>query len=82
LTVCVLGAFQVSASGDLANWHVGGPDAMPAVGGAMDLAVGARDVYVMMSLLAKDGSSKFVAECSYPIRLPARRQCPENSMRK
>jgi 3-oxoadipate CoA-transferase beta subunit len=67
LDICVLGAFQVSAAGDLANWHAGGPDAIPAVGGAMDLAVGARDVYVMMSLFAKDGSAKIVERCSYPI---------------
>lgn len=66
IDLCVLGAFQVSVSGDLANWHVGG-DAIPAVGGAMDLAVGARHVYVIMSLFAKDGSAKLVAECSSPI---------------
>ncbi|KAD4060324.1 3-oxoacid CoA-transferase subunit B [Arthrobacter yangruifuii] len=67
LDVCVLGAFQVSASGDLANWHTGAPDAIPAVGGAMDLATGAKDVYVMMSLFTKDGLSKLVQECSYPL---------------
>ncbi len=67
LDVCVLGAFQVSASGDLANWHTGSPDAIPAVGGAMDLATGAKDVYVMMSLFAKDGTPKLVPECSYPL---------------
>ncbi|MDM7990025.1 3-oxoacid CoA-transferase subunit B [Arthrobacter sp. zg-Y877] len=67
LDVCVLGAFQVSASGDLANWHTGAPDAIPAVGGAMDLATGAKDVYVMMSLFTKDGLSKLVKECSYPL---------------
>jgi 3-oxoadipate CoA-transferase, beta subunit len=67
LDICVLGAFQVSASGDLANWHIGEPDAIPAVGGAMDLAVGAKDVYVMMSLFAKDGSAKLVSQCSYPL---------------
>ncbi|MET1153373.1 3-oxoacid CoA-transferase subunit B [Arthrobacter sp.] len=67
LDVCVLGAFQVSATGDLANWHTGAPDAIPAVGGAMDLATGAKDVYVMMSLFAKDGTPKLVPECSYPI---------------
>ena len=67
LDICVLGAFQVSTSGDLANWHSGGPKAIPAVGGAMDLAVGARDVWVIMSLFSKDGSAKLVAECSYPI---------------
>ncbi|NKX50851.1 3-oxoadipate CoA-transferase, partial [Arthrobacter deserti] len=67
LDVCVLGAFQVSAAGDLANWHTGAPDAIPAVGGAMDLATGAKDVYVMMSLFTKDGRSKLVPECSYPL---------------
>lgn len=67
LDVCVLGAFQVSASGDLANWHTGAPDAIPAVGGAMDLATGAKDVYVMMTLFAKDGSPKLVKECTYPL---------------
>ncbi|GAA2203567.1 3-oxoacid CoA-transferase subunit B [Sinomonas flava] len=67
LDVCVLGAFQVSATGDLANWHTGAPDAIPAVGGAMDLATGAKDVYVMMTLLTKDGTSKLVPELSYPL---------------
>jgi 3-oxoadipate CoA-transferase beta subunit len=67
LDVCVLGAFQVSASGDLANWHTGEPDAIPAVGGAMDLAIGAKDVFVMMALFAKDGAPKLVQECSYPL---------------
>jgi 3-oxoadipate CoA-transferase beta subunit len=67
LDVCVLGAFQVSAAGDLANWHTGAPDAIPAVGGAMDLAIGAKDVYVMMNLFAKDGTCKLVAECTYPL---------------
>lgn len=67
IDVCVMGAFQVSASGDLANWHTGAPDAIPAVGGAMDLATGARRVFVMMTLLAKDGSRKLVPECTYPL---------------
>ncbi|MGH3438221.1 MAG: 3-oxoacid CoA-transferase subunit B [Sciscionella sp.] len=67
LDVCVLGAFQVAGNGDLANWHTGAPDAIPAVGGAMDLASGARDVYVMMTLFAKDGSPKLVRECTYPL---------------
>ena len=67
LDVCVLGAFQVSATGDLANWHTGAPDAIPAVGGAMDLATGAKDVYVMMSLFTKDGKPKLVPECTYPL---------------
>jgi 3-oxoadipate CoA-transferase beta subunit len=67
LDVCVLGAFQVSAAGDLANWHTGAPDAIPAVGGAMDLAIGAKSVFVMMTLFAKDGSPKLVPECTYPL---------------
>jgi 3-oxoadipate CoA-transferase beta subunit len=67
LDVCVLGAFQVSAAGDLANWHTGDPDAIPAVGGAMDLAVGAKSVYVMMTLFAKDGTPKLVPACTYPL---------------
>ena len=67
LDVCVLGAFQVSERGDLANWHTGAPGAIPAVGGAMDLAIGAKSVFVMMSLFAKDGSAKLVPECSYPL---------------
>jgi len=67
LDVCVLGAFQVSAAGDLANWHTGEPEAIPAVGGAMDLAIGAKSVFVMMTLFAKDGSAKLVEKCSYPL---------------
>ncbi|WP_194723211.1 CoA transferase subunit B [Noviherbaspirillum malthae] len=67
LDICVLGAFQVSATGDLANWHTGAPDAIPAVGGAMDLAVGAKQVFVMMEHQTKTGESKIVAECSYPL---------------
>lgn len=67
LDVCVLGAFQVSTTGDLANWSTGEPGAIPAVGGAMDLAVGARQTWVMMDLLTKQGVSKIVAECSYPL---------------
>jgi 3-oxoadipate CoA-transferase beta subunit len=67
LDICVLGAFQVSATGDLANWHTGAPDAIPAVGGAMDLAIGAKKTYVMMEHLTKAGESKIVASCSYPL---------------
>ncbi|GAA4115495.1 3-oxoacid CoA-transferase subunit B [Nocardioides fonticola] len=67
LDVCVMGAFQVSVHGDLANWHTGAPDAIPAVGGAMDLAIGARQVFVMMTLFAKDGSPKLVPSCAYPL---------------
>ncbi|MGA1838233.1 3-oxoacid CoA-transferase subunit B [Herbiconiux sp. 11R-BC] len=67
LDICVLGAFQVSQRGDLANWHTGAPDAIPAVGGAMDLAIGAKNVWVMTDLLTRDGGSKLVDECSYPL---------------
>jgi 3-oxoadipate CoA-transferase beta subunit len=67
LDICVLGAFQVSATGDLANWSTGEAGAIPAVGGAMDLAIGARQTWVMMDLLTKKGESKIVAQCSYPL---------------
>ena len=67
IDVCVLGAFQVSGRGDLANWHTGAPDAIPAVGGAMDLATGARKTVVMMEHTTKAGAPKIVAECSYPL---------------
>ncbi|MCP8710749.1 3-oxoacid CoA-transferase subunit B [Streptomyces sp. AC04842] len=67
LDVCVLGAFQVSVHGDLANWHTGDPDAIPAVGGAMDLAVGAKEVLVMMKLFTRDGAPKLVPACTYPL---------------
>jgi 3-oxoadipate CoA-transferase beta subunit len=67
LDICVLGAFQVSRFGDLANWHTGAPDAIPAVGGAMDLAIGAKSVYVLMELLTREGQSKLVERCTYPL---------------
>ncbi len=67
LDICVLGAFQVSAAGDLANWHTGAPDAIPAVGGAMDLAIGAKRVFVMMEHQTKAGESKLVPRCTYPL---------------
>src|SRR5574343_1055758 len=67
LDICVLGAFQVSATGDLANWSTGEAGAIPAVGGAMDLAVGAKQTWVMMDLLTKTGDSKLVPRCSYPL---------------
>ncbi|HTT12899.1 MAG TPA: 3-oxoacid CoA-transferase subunit B [Burkholderiaceae bacterium] len=71
LDICVLGAFQVSASGDLANWHTGQPDAIPAVGGAMDLAVGARHVFVMMDHATRQGEAKIVERCTYPLTAAA-----------
>jgi 3-oxoadipate CoA-transferase beta subunit len=67
LDICVLGAFQVSRTGDLANWHTGAPDAIPAVGGAMDLATGAKRVFVMMEHQTKSGESKIVDRCTYPL---------------
>ena len=67
LDICVLGAFQVSSTGDLANWSTGEPGSIPAVGGAMDLAIGAKQTWVMMDLLTKKGDSKVVRECTYPL---------------
>jgi 3-oxoadipate CoA-transferase, beta subunit len=67
LDVCVLGAFQVAANGDLANWHTGAPGAIPAVGGAMDLAIGAKATWVMMEHTTKSGAAKIVERCSYPL---------------
>ena len=67
LDICVLGAFQVSATGDLANWSTGEPGSIPAVGGAMDLAIGAKQTWVMMDLLTKSGESKVVSTCTYPL---------------
>ncbi|WP_404386427.1 3-oxoacid CoA-transferase subunit B [Knoellia locipacati] len=67
LDYCVLGAYQVSATGDLANWHTGRPGDIPAVGGAMDLALGAKETFVMMTLLARDGTPKLVPECTFPL---------------
>ena len=67
LDICVLGAFQVSATGDLANWSTGEPGSIPAVGGAMDLAIGAKQTWVMMDLLTKQGASKVVQQCTYPL---------------
>jgi 3-oxoadipate CoA-transferase beta subunit len=67
IDICVLGAFQVAENGDLANWTTGGDDLLPAVGGAMDLAAGAKKVFVMMDHNAKDGASKIVKQCSYPL---------------
>lgn len=67
LDICVLGAFQVAQNGDLANWHTGAPDAIPAVGGAMDLAVGAKKVFVTMDHVTKKGEPKLVEACDYPV---------------
>ncbi len=67
LDICVLGAYQVSAAGDLANWHTGQPGDIPAVGGAMDLAIGARQTFVMMTLLTREGRPKLVRTCTYPL---------------
>lgn len=67
IDICVLGAFQVAINGDLANWHTGEADAIPAVGGAMDLAIGARQTFVMMELFTRAGESKLVERCSYPL---------------
>ncbi|WP_354685262.1 3-oxoacid CoA-transferase subunit B [Cupriavidus necator] len=67
LDFCVLGAFQVSEKGDLANWHTGAPGSIPAVGGAMDLAIGAKQVFVMMEHQTKQGESKIVPQCTYPL---------------
>ncbi|ALR20207.1 3-oxoacid CoA-transferase subunit B [Sphingobium baderi] len=67
IDICVLGAFQVAVNGDLANWHTGEPGAIPAVGGAMDLAIGAKQTFVMMELLTKQGTSKLVEACTYPL---------------
>jgi 3-oxoadipate CoA-transferase, beta subunit len=67
LDICVLGAFQVSATGDLANWHTGAADAIPAVGGAMDLAIGARRTWVMMEHTTRQGAPKIVPACTYPL---------------
>ena len=67
LDICVLGAFQVAQNGNLANWSTGAAGAIPAIGGAMDLAIGAKQVYVMTDLLTKHGESKLVKECTYPL---------------
>jgi len=67
LDICVLGAFQVSHMGDLANWHTGAADAIPAVGGAMDLAIGAKRTWVMMEHVTKEGHHKLVKACTYPL---------------
>lgn len=67
LDIAILGAFQVAENGDLANWATNDPNAIPAVGGAMDLAVGAARVFVMMEMLTRKGESKLVERCTYPL---------------
>jgi 3-oxoadipate CoA-transferase beta subunit len=71
LDIAILGALQVSAQGDLANWHTGEAGVIPAVGGAMDLAVGAKQVWVAMQLFTKTGQCKVVEQCSYPLTAEA-----------
>ena len=75
IDICVLGAFQVSVKGDIANWRTGDPKAIPAVGGAMDLALGAKKLFVMMEHLTKSGQSKIVRECTYPLTALAAVDC-------
>jgi len=70
LDLCVLGAFQVACNGDIANWAVNENDTAPAVGGAMDLAVGAKRLWVIMEHTSKDGTAKLVERCSYPLTAP------------
>ena len=67
LDLCVLGAFQVAENGDVANWSISDNDSAPAVGGAMDLAVGARQVWVLMEHQTKSGESRLVRRCTYPL---------------
>jgi 3-oxoadipate CoA-transferase beta subunit len=75
IDICVLGAFQVSIKGDVANWRTGDPQAIPAVGGAMDLALGAKQLFVMMEHLTKSGESKLVTQCTYPLTALAAVDC-------
>lgn len=67
IDLCVLGALQVSQHGDLANWSTGEPDAIPAVGGAMDLVAGVETIYVITQHTARNGASKLVESCTYPL---------------
>ncbi len=70
LDLCVLGAFEVAANGDIANWSTSESDTAPAVGGAMDLAAGAKRLWVIMEHTTKDGRPKLVRDCSYPLTAP------------
>jgi 3-oxoadipate CoA-transferase, beta subunit len=70
LDLCVLGAFQVADNGDIANWATSENDTAPAVGGAMDLATGAKRLWVLMEHTTKDGTPKLVTKCTYPLTAP------------
>lgn len=70
IDLCVLGAMQVSQAGDLANWSTGAPDAIPAVGGAMDLVAGVKTIHVITQHVTKAGESKLVRSCTYPLTGP------------
>lgn len=67
IDICVLGAYEVSEAGDIANWSTGKPGAVPAVGGAMDLVAGVKNILVITKHTAKDGSPKIVKECAFPL---------------
>ncbi|NTU94994.1 MAG: CoA transferase subunit B [Bacteroidales bacterium] len=67
IDICVLGAYQVSEEGDLANWSTGDPNDVPAVGGAMDLVAGVKTIFVITQHATKSGESKIVKECTYPL---------------
>jgi 3-oxoadipate CoA-transferase beta subunit len=67
IDICVLGAYQVSEEGDLANWSTGNPNDIPAVGGAMDLVAGVKTIYVITKHTTKTGDSKIVKQCTYPL---------------
>lgn len=67
IDICVLGALQVSGEGDLANWSTGEPGAIPAVGGAMDLVAGVKNIFVIMQHQTKTGEAKIVSKCTYPL---------------
>ena len=67
LDLCVLGALQVAQNGDLANWSTGEPDAIPAVGGAMDLVAGVKSIFVITQHCTREGEPKLVQKCTYPL---------------
>lgn len=67
IDICVLGAYQVSETGDLANWSTGNPEDIPAVGGAMDLVAGVKNIFVITQHTTKNGQPKIVKKCNYPL---------------